>query len=82
MLLDRSREYLDCWCEETTGNQDLPELVHNWCLRIDRITDASVAPVAEQWYSGLATIPVEMHLFGGLAFAMWLLRGKEYSSSS
>jgi len=63
------RQYLDCWCEETTDNQDLPELGHNWCLRLDRITDASVAPVAGQWHSGLGIIPVEMHLFRGLAFA-------------
>lgn len=63
------RQYLDCWCDETTGNQDLPELVHNWCLRLDRITDAAVAPVAGQWRTGLATILVEIHLFRGLAFA-------------
>ncbi|MBF2050599.1 WYL domain-containing protein [Leptolyngbya sp. NK1-12] len=63
------RQYLDCWCDETTGNQDLPELAHNRCLRLDRITDASVAPVSGQWHGGLATILVEMHLFRGLAFA-------------
>jgi WYL domain len=64
-----ARQYLDCWCEETEGNQDLPELVHNWCLRIDRITDAAISPVIGQWHSGLATILVEIHLFRGLAFA-------------
>lgn len=64
-----SRQYLDCWCEETEGNQDLPELAHNWCLRIDRITDASVSPIAGQWQPGLAMIPVELNLFRGLAFA-------------
>ncbi|MEE3715456.1 WYL domain-containing protein [Tumidithrix elongata RA019] len=63
------RQYLDCWCEETTNNQDLPELTHNWCLRLDRITDASVTPVTGTWHCGLATIPIEMHLSGGLAFA-------------
>lgn len=63
------RQYLDCWCDETTGNQDLPALSHNWCLRLDRITDASVAPIAGQWHPGLTTILVEMHLFRQLAFA-------------
>jgi hypothetical protein len=63
------RQYLDCWCEETEGNQEIPELTHNWCLRLDRITDAAVSPVTGQWRSGLATVPVELHLFRGLAFA-------------
>jgi len=63
------RQYLDCWCEETEGNQDLPELIHNWCFRFDRIIDAAVSPIAGDWRFGLATIPVELHLFRGLAFA-------------
>ncbi|HEY9663776.1 MAG TPA: WYL domain-containing protein, partial [Allocoleopsis sp.] len=33
------RQYLDCWCQETEGNQDLPELTHNWCFRFDRIPE-------------------------------------------
>jgi hypothetical protein len=63
------RQYLDCWCDETLGNQDLPALAHNWGLRIDRIIDAAISPVTGPWRSGLATIPVELHLFRGLAFA-------------
>ena len=63
------RQYLDCWCEEKEGNQDLPELIHNWSLRLDRIVEAAVAPVAGQWHSGLEQLEVEMHLFGRLAFA-------------
>lgn len=63
------RQYLDCWCEETEGNQDLPDLTHNWCLRIDRITDAAITPVNSEWYTELTAILVEMHLFRGLAFA-------------
>lgn len=63
------RQYLDCWCEETADNQDLPELRHNWCLRLDRILDAAVAPISGQWHSGLDTLLVEFHLFCGLAFA-------------
>ncbi|MBD1921683.1 WYL domain-containing protein [Microcoleus sp. FACHB-831] len=64
------REYLDCWCDETEGNQDLPELHHNWCLRLDRIPPgAAIVPVEGQWRSGLSQLEIEMHLFGGLAFA-------------
>ncbi|NJO47338.1 MAG: WYL domain-containing protein [Oscillatoriales cyanobacterium RM2_1_1] len=63
------RQYLDCWCRETEGNQDLPELQHNWCLRLDRINDAAVIATAGNWRSGLAIIAVELHLFQGLAFA-------------
>lgn len=63
------RQYLDCWCEETQGNQDIPELVHNWCLRLDRIQDAAIAPIEGQWLPDLAQIEVEMNLLRGLAFA-------------
>lgn len=64
-----TRQYLNCWCEETTGNQDLPELTHNWCLRLDRITDAAIMPIGGKWRDRLDTINVEIHLYGRLAFA-------------
>ncbi|MBD1930761.1 MULTISPECIES: WYL domain-containing protein [Cyanophyceae] len=63
------RQYLDCWCEETEGNLDIPELVHNWSLRLDRIQEAAVMPVAGKWLPDLDRVEVEMHLSGGLAFA-------------
>jgi hypothetical protein len=63
------RQYLDCWCEETEGNFDIPELVHNWSLRLDRITDAAVTSISGEWRTNLDEIKVEMHLFAGLAFA-------------
>jgi hypothetical protein len=63
------RQYLDCWCEETEGNRDLAELAHNWCLRLDRIADASISPISGTWHSGLDSVDVELHLFRGLAFA-------------
>lgn len=63
------RQYLDCWCEETEGNQDIEELQHNWCLRLDRIQDAAVVEVDREWRSHLAEIEVEMRLHNGLAFA-------------
>lgn len=63
------RQYLDCWCEETEGNFDVPELVHNWNLRLDRITEAAVSEISAEWRSQLDQIEVEMHLLNNLAFA-------------
>ncbi|MFN9616715.1 MAG: helix-turn-helix transcriptional regulator [Dolichospermum sp.] len=63
------RLYLDCWCEETEGNSDIPELQHNWCFRLDRINEAAVTEITGKWYSNLDQIDVEMHLYKGLAFA-------------
>lgn len=63
------RQYLECWCEEIEGNQDLPELQHNWTLRLDRIPDAALVTVRGQWRSDLDYVEVEMHLLKGLAFA-------------
>lgn len=69
ITLHERRQYLDCWCDETQGNQDIPELIHNWSLRLDRIPEAAIAPIEGHWHSNLDQIEVEMHLFGGLAFA-------------
>lgn len=63
------RQYLDCCCSESEGNQDLAELVHNWSLRLDRITEASVASVDRKWKNDLDRIEVVLHLQGGLAFS-------------
>ncbi|MEO8893871.1 MAG: WYL domain-containing protein [Coleofasciculaceae cyanobacterium] len=63
------RLYLDCWCEETEGNQDIEELRHNWCLRLDRIQDAAVTPIKAQCLPSLDQIEVEINLLRGLAFA-------------
>jgi predicted DNA-binding transcriptional regulator YafY len=62
------RTYLDCWCAETEGNQDIEALKHNWCLRLDRITDASILPFERKWRS-LDAIRIEMEFCGGLAHA-------------
>ncbi len=67
--LHEKRIYLDCWCEETEGNQDIPELVRNWCLRLDRIQEAAVTPIPGEWRLNLDAIEVEIHLLRGLAFA-------------
>jgi predicted DNA-binding transcriptional regulator YafY len=63
------REYLDCWCQETEGNTDLPKLQHNWTLRLDRITDAALSPIQTKWRPSLDQLKVELHLYSGLAFA-------------
>lgn len=63
------RKYLDCWCEETAGNQDVHKLVHNWSLRLDRIPEAAVVPIEGEWRPSLEQLEVEMHLLGGLGFA-------------
>lgn len=62
-------QYLDCWCEETEGNQDVPQLIHNWSLRLDRITEAAVMPIKGYWRSKLDQLEVELHISGRLAFA-------------
>ncbi|WP_199245406.1 YafY family protein [[Phormidium] sp. ETS-05] len=67
--LHEGGQYLDCWCEETEGNLDLPELIHNWSLRLDRIVTAGVAPIQRPWRSHMDSLRVEMHLFDRLAFA-------------
>ncbi len=69
ITLHEQRQYLDCWCEETQGNQDLPELIHNWCLRLDRIPEATVVPIEGYWRTQMDYIDVEMHILRGLAFA-------------
>jgi predicted DNA-binding transcriptional regulator YafY len=63
------REYLDCWCQETAGNIDLPKLQHNWTLRLDRIADAALCPIEKKWRPDLDQLRVELHLYNGLAFA-------------
>jgi hypothetical protein len=63
------RLYLDCWCEETEGNQDISELNHNWSLRIDRIpNDSLITPIPRgKWRNQLDSVSAEFQLFDGLA---------------
>jgi predicted DNA-binding transcriptional regulator YafY len=63
------RLYLQCWCEETEGSQDIPELLHNRTLRLDRIPEAAVTPLKAKWKTDLDRINVEFHLFAGLVYA-------------
>lgn len=69
IAIHEKRQYLDCWCQETANNQDILDLQHNWCLRLDRITEAAIAPIQGKWRSGLDAIEVELRFTGGLAFA-------------
>ncbi|MFM7324830.1 MAG: helix-turn-helix transcriptional regulator [Nodosilinea sp.] len=72
------REYLTCWCDQTTDNQDLPELAHNWVLRLDRIPEETViGPLAGPWQPELAFIDVEIHLSGRLALAYRSKTGRD-----
>ena len=67
--LIEKRQYLACQCVESEHNQDVSGLQHNWFLRLDRIQDAMVIPMNEQWKKGLEIILVELHLTDRLAFA-------------
>lgn len=63
------RQYLDCWCDETEGNQDISALQHNWSLRLDRIPEEAMISRAEgHWQPELSSVEVEFHLLRGLAF--------------
>lgn len=64
------RTYLECWCDETEGNQDLPGLQHNWSFRPDRIGSAGAVAIDAEWRTeGLDAIAASFHLLGGLAHA-------------
>lgn len=68
LRLIEKHQYLVCTCEETVGNQDIPELQHNWTLRLDRIQEAVVFPIRRTWQPELNVIKVEFKVYGGLAF--------------
>ncbi|MGL6280824.1 MAG: transcriptional regulator [Microcoleaceae cyanobacterium] len=61
------RTYLYIWCEEIKDikNPDFPELVHNRCLRFDRILD--IQSTKGTWrHEGLDFIEVYLHFYRGL----------------
>ncbi len=64
------RFYLEIWCEETDDlkNPDYPELIHNRCLRFDRIK--AIEPMDGQWRDeGLDFLKVYLHFFMGMVNA-------------
>ncbi|MBE9039030.1 hypothetical protein [aff. Roholtiella sp. LEGE 12411] len=65
------RPYLDCWCDEGAGNQEIPELSHNWSLRLNaqKYTSAMITPIAADWRTqGRDSVDIEIELSGGLAW--------------
>jgi predicted DNA-binding transcriptional regulator YafY len=63
------RHYLQIWCDETEDSQDLPELKHNRCLRLDRIQ--ALFPISGAWRNSFDFIEVQMH------FHNWLIKAYE-----
>ena len=64
------RFYLNIWCEETEDirNTEFPELIHNRCLRLDRIKDVKLTN--KQWrQEGLDTLKVYLHFHRGMVKA-------------
>jgi predicted DNA-binding transcriptional regulator YafY len=64
---EEKRFFLDIWCDETEDikDTDFPELIHNRCLRLDRIK--GVVPVNGQWRrEGLDYLKVYLHFRKGM----------------
>ena len=64
------RFYLQIWCDETEDIKDspYPELIHNRCLRFDRIQ--SILPATGFWrLEGLDYLKVYLHFRGGMVNA-------------
>ncbi|MEG4799828.1 transcriptional regulator [Microcoleus sp. ARI1-B5] len=67
---EEKRFYLEIWCEETDDikNPDYPELVHNRCLRFDRIQ--SIVKTDGLWRDeGLDYLKVYLHFCRGMVNA-------------
>ncbi|NJK74416.1 MAG: WYL domain-containing protein [Microcoleus sp. SU_5_6] len=67
---EEKRFYLEIWCEETDDikNPGYPELIHNRCLRFDRIQ--SIVPTHGQWrQQGLDYLKVYLHYHRGMVAA-------------
>jgi predicted DNA-binding transcriptional regulator YafY len=64
---EEKRFYLDIWCDETEDikDTDFPELIHNRCLRLDRVK--GVVPVNGHWrQEGLDYLKVCLHFGKGM----------------
>lgn len=64
---EEKRFYLNIWCEETEDikDTDFPELIHNRCLRLDRIK--GIVPISGQWRDqGLDYLQVQLHFRRGM----------------
>jgi predicted DNA-binding transcriptional regulator YafY len=64
---EEKRFYLNIWCEETEDikDTDFPELIHNRCLRLDRIK--AILPTSGKWrQEGLDYLKVYLHFLRGM----------------
>ncbi|MBP0013789.1 MAG: WYL domain-containing protein [Roseofilum sp. SBFL] len=64
------RSYLEIWCDETEDliNTEFPELIHNRCLRFNRIQ--SIEDTPGYWQpEGLQTLEVYLHFYRGMVRA-------------
>jgi len=64
---EEKRFYLNIWCEETEDikDTDFPELIHNRCLRLDRIK--AILPTSGKWrQEGLDYLKVYLHFSRGM----------------
>lgn len=62
--------YLYIWCDETEDikDPDFPELIHNRCLRLDKIK--TILPINGYWRrEGLDFLEVYLHFYGGMVKA-------------
>ncbi|MEM8640380.1 MAG: WYL domain-containing protein [Cyanobacteria bacterium P01_G01_bin.54] len=58
------RMYVHIWCEETADSEDIPELQHHRCLRLERIK--YILPIEKPWRGGFDSVEVQLHLLGWL----------------
>lgn len=77
---EEKRFYLNIWCEETEDIKDteFPELIHNRCLRFDRIK--AIVPTSGEWRGCLDFIEVYLHFHGGMVKAYEERQGKDISN--
>jgi predicted DNA-binding transcriptional regulator YafY len=61
------RMYLQIWGQETEDSDDIPELIHNRCLRLDRIQ--SIVPTSGEWRGELDEVQVQLQFYGWLVKA-------------
>jgi predicted DNA-binding transcriptional regulator YafY len=64
VIFYEKRQYLEVWCEETADSTNLPDLLHNRCLRFDRIQ--AVLPLKQEWRGHFDSINAIFHLTGWL----------------
>ncbi|BDA71410.1 unknown protein [Rivularia sp. IAM M-261] len=67
---DNKGFYLYIWCDETDDilNPEYPELIHNRCLRLDRIK--TILPISGHWrHEGLDYLEVYLHFYKGMVKA-------------